>query len=98
MAARPRTASASCVKPGYFDRRSRLSEKTPFSPRLEMFVEPIHDDGEILVGPLEIVPAPFADDQFRRHTGVLETGHDRLGLLDRHEDIRVAVNDQRRRP
>ena len=43
------------------------------------------------------VAAAFLDDQLGRHAGFLELLHDQLRLLQRHQLVGVAVNDQRRR-
>ena len=40
---------------------------------------------------------PLAHDQLRRHAGLLQLRDDDLRLLDRHQLVRVAVDDQRRR-
>jgi len=62
-----------------------------------VLIEPISEERQVRGKVLPAVPRPFADDQLGRHTHFLELRHDEFGLLDRHQLVGVAVNDQRRR-
>src|SRR4051794_3465521 len=61
---------------------------------LEMLVEPVGDDRHVFqqVGPA--VPCPVLDDKLALDSGFLQLLDDELGLLDGHEVIGVAVDDE----
>src|SRR5262245_53604394 len=63
----------------------------------QVLVEPVRDDCNVLVQVPPSVPGPFLDNQFARDLCILEFLHDPLGLLNGHQRIGVAVDDEGRR-
>ena len=65
--------------------------------RLQVAVEPVGDRRHVLVPFRPAVPRAFLDDQLGLDARGLELVEDQLGLLDRDQEILVAVDDQRGR-
>jgi hypothetical protein len=63
----------------------------------EVPIEPIREQFYVLRQVRPTVPRARLDDQFRRNARVLEFRHERLGLLDGHQFVRIPVDDQRGR-